>query len=181
MAKRRQGESKKKNPSQFSQLHGSYYQLREQKDTIAAILLAIMMIPLLAIGGFLLFRATEMFAENSGAWILPLMSLALGVFFVGLWFYVIWWVGMWMPSVTCYSFVLNGNILEIRTRKHGAKAIRVGEIFTCKKRLARRTLYGPERILGWWLRSPTLGWVYLNVKTSNSHVLISRIPAANPV
>jgi hypothetical protein len=180
MAKKRQGESKKKNPSQFNHVQGSFYQAKEQKETIAAILLAIMMIPLLALGGFLLYKATEMIAKNSDAWILPLMLLAFGAFFVGLWFYVIWWVGMWVPSVTCSSFVLNGNILEIRTRKHGVIAMRVGDIISFKMRTSpNRSLYGPARILGWWLRSQKFGWVYLSAVTSNSHALISRIPAAN--
>ncbi len=136
-----------------------------------------MMIPLLVIGGFLLHQALAMIAQNPTSLLIPAISAVFGVLFVGLWFYVIWW-GFWVSSVTCYRFVLTGNQLEIRTRKHGAKIIRVSDILTCKKRLAKRSLYGVERILGWWLRSKAIGWVYLNERTSNSHNLISRISAA---
>jgi hypothetical protein len=164
--------------SPLSQVHGSHQGSSALAVTTAVILLAIMMIPLLVIGGFLLYKALAMIAQNPNSLIIPAMSAVFGVLFVGLWFYVIWW-GFWVPSVTCYRFALIGNQLEIRTRKHGAKIVRVGDILTCKKRLARRSVFSNERILGWWLRSQTIGWVYLDERTSNSRDLISRIPAAN--
>ena len=176
MAKRKKAVWKSAS-SPLSQVHGSHQCRSALAVTTAVILLAIFMIPLLVLGGFLLYQALAMIEQNPKAWIIPAMSAAFGVFFVGLWFYVIWW-GFWVPSVTCYRFALIGNQLEIRTRKHGAKIIKVGDILTCKKRIAKRSLYGVERVLGWWLRSQAMGWVYLNERTSNSHNLISCIPAA---
>lgn len=176
MAKRRK-EVWKSTSTPLNQVYGSFQCSTALAVTTVVILLAIMMIPLLVIGGFLLYQALAMIEQTPKAWIIPLMSAAFGAFFVGLWLYVIWW-GFWVPTVTCSRFALTGNQLEIRTRKHGARIIKIGDIVACKKRLAKRSLYGAERILGWWLRSQAMGWVYLDSRTSNSHNLISHIPAA---
>jgi hypothetical protein len=176
MAKKRKA-GLKKNSSQFNQIHG-HQNSTTLADTTGVILLAIMMIPLPVCGIASLHQSMAMIAQNPDLWIVPSMVVAFGVFLTGLYFYVIWWVGVWVPGVTFSSFVLRGDLLEIRTRKHGATIIRVGDIITCKKRM-KRSFHGTETVFGWWLRSRTIGWVYLDGRTSNSRDLISRITSAS--
>lgn len=63
------------------------------------------------------------------------MTVAFGCYPTGLYFYVIWWVGVWVPSVTFSSFVFGKSAGNSNTQNVGATTIRVGDILTCKKRM----------------------------------------------
>jgi hypothetical protein len=136
---------------------------------LATVLLAIFMLPLLAIGGVAVFQGIDFMDRNDNGWPIALMLILLGLTFIGLWFGLLWKYGFWIPSVSISHFVLTGSRLDIKTLRHGMIRFKTCDVLTCQRNVARNS-----GLLGWWLYLKDIGWLYLPKQVSNAERLVAQ-------
>ncbi len=120
------------------------------------VLLGFFMSPLLVIGGTVSLGAVQNLARQDSPAVISLVGLVFGTALTGLWFYVMWKWGVWLPGITMTRFALTDRRLRFHTARTGDIEIGLEDVLTCRRQPTR---YGGTS--AWWIRLRHRGWVYL--------------------
>ena len=151
----------KNDSTQSVQISGSAHP--EKYVAFQVLLLAFFMTPLLAIGGCLINLAIQIGAKHFLSILFGSFAALAGAFFIGSWFYLIWYFAAWLPGITVSRFALIDQDLELHTPRLQRLKISIQDVLECRI-IRRRSVY-------YWIRLRNHGWLYLRKQTSNADKL----------
>jgi hypothetical protein len=127
------------------------------------------MSPLLAIGGFLCYRAIEGIGQQNPIWLFSFLPLVLGIAFVGLWFFVLWRECIWLPGVTITRFELVDRNLRLQIPHSGEIDVQLDDILKLRRQ--------PSKLgtAGWWILLKQHRWIYLYNDRGKASVLAEHL------